>query len=463
MHWPLTRVAVAERSMEPALRPGDWLLVWRTRRVRAGQIVLARHPGRPDLLIVKRGAHRVPDGGWWVGATPPAPGAGHTRRFGPVPGALIEGRVLARYWRPRHKKPGDPASRGATWLRCGDLVVDVRHRVFAVRALLVDQREHLFARQLGAHRPEVDDHAEPGDGEDVPPKRDVEGVGRRLRVLVARRGPAVLALPGDDAHADQPGRQPYRRLPLQLRPLRVEGHEDAHDDVAEHQDDAELPDHLEARPVDEQAGDGERGRGEHAGDGHPVRPVRVGHLAAERAQGERRARVHQHAGPGDQPDQRVPARERQQEEQADDEREDQPDPRDAPGVHLAEDLREVPVPGQAVADPRSPGRVDQAGTGRGDERVDPQEERQPGEADHAREACERPGQDVRVGDAGEALAQLARGHRGDERDLQQDVDYGPDQDRYDDRPRQVAPRVLDLAGQLVGLLEAGVGEDDARG
>ena len=29
-----------------------------------------------------------------------------------------------------------------------------------------------------------------------------------------------------------------------------------------HQHDAELPDHLEARPVDEQVGDDERGRGE---------------------------------------------------------------------------------------------------------------------------------------------------------------------------------------------------------
>ena len=29
MRWPLWRVAVAERSMEPALLPGDWLLVRR--------------------------------------------------------------------------------------------------------------------------------------------------------------------------------------------------------------------------------------------------------------------------------------------------------------------------------------------------------------------------------------------------------------------------------------------------
>jgi nickel-type superoxide dismutase maturation protease len=97
MHWPLLRVKVAERSMEPALRPGDWLLVRRTRRIRPGQIVLARHPARADLLIVKRAARRV-DGGWWLESDNPAV---DSRRFGAVPAPLIEGRLLARYWRSR--------------------------------------------------------------------------------------------------------------------------------------------------------------------------------------------------------------------------------------------------------------------------------------------------------------------------------------------------------------------------
>jgi hypothetical protein len=62
--------------------------------------VLARHPGRPDLLIVKRAARPV-DGGWWLESDNPDAGAVDSRRFGPVPADLIEGRVLARYWRPR--------------------------------------------------------------------------------------------------------------------------------------------------------------------------------------------------------------------------------------------------------------------------------------------------------------------------------------------------------------------------
>ena len=97
---PLTRVKVAERSMEPALRPGDWLLVRRTRRIRPGQIVLARHPARQDLLIVKRAARRT-NHGWWLESDNPDAGAVDSRRFGAVPEALIEGRVLLRYWRPR--------------------------------------------------------------------------------------------------------------------------------------------------------------------------------------------------------------------------------------------------------------------------------------------------------------------------------------------------------------------------
>ena len=101
MLWPpLLRVTVAERSMEPALRPGDWLLVRGTRRIRPGQVVLAGHPGRPDLLIVKRAARRVDDG-WWLESDNPDAGAVDSRRFGPVPASLVRGRVLVRYWRRR--------------------------------------------------------------------------------------------------------------------------------------------------------------------------------------------------------------------------------------------------------------------------------------------------------------------------------------------------------------------------
>jgi nickel-type superoxide dismutase maturation protease len=96
---PLLRVAVAERSMEPGLRPGDWLLVLRTRRIGPGQLVIARHPGKRDMLLVKRAARRLPEGGWWLESDNPGAGAVDSRRFGPVPDELVVGRVLFRYWR----------------------------------------------------------------------------------------------------------------------------------------------------------------------------------------------------------------------------------------------------------------------------------------------------------------------------------------------------------------------------
>ncbi len=106
MRWPLWRVAVAERSMEPVLLPGDWLIVWRGLRsrpvpVRPGQLVIARHPDLPGTLLVKRIAWREADG-WWLTSDNPGAGAVDSFRFGAVPPGLIEGRVLIRYW-PLHR------------------------------------------------------------------------------------------------------------------------------------------------------------------------------------------------------------------------------------------------------------------------------------------------------------------------------------------------------------------------
>jgi nickel-type superoxide dismutase maturation protease len=69
-------------------------------RVRPGQVVVARHPGRPDLLIVKRAARRE-RGGWWLASDNPAAGAVDSRAFGVVPPSLIEGRMVLRYRRAR--------------------------------------------------------------------------------------------------------------------------------------------------------------------------------------------------------------------------------------------------------------------------------------------------------------------------------------------------------------------------
>src|SRR6516225_5247680 len=79
VRWPIWRVAVAERSMQPALNPGDWLLLRRTTRagrtlrIRAGQVVLARHPWRPEMLLFKRVA-RQERAGWSLSSDNPGAG-----------------------------------------------------------------------------------------------------------------------------------------------------------------------------------------------------------------------------------------------------------------------------------------------------------------------------------------------------------------------------------------------------
>ena len=119
MRWPLWRIAVAERSMEPGLRPGDWLLAWRglppragrAPRIRPGQVVVAWHPDRPEFLLVKRAVRRQDDG-WWLESDNRTAGAVDSRTFGVVPDRLIAGRVLVRYRRARPAPPASPQSRG---------------------------------------------------------------------------------------------------------------------------------------------------------------------------------------------------------------------------------------------------------------------------------------------------------------------------------------------------------------
>ena len=86
-------VLVEGPSMLPALRPGDCLLVRRPRGVRPGQVVVARFPSRPDLLVVKRAVRPV-DGLWWVQGDNPAV-TDDSRRYGPAEVVAV---VALRYW-----------------------------------------------------------------------------------------------------------------------------------------------------------------------------------------------------------------------------------------------------------------------------------------------------------------------------------------------------------------------------
>lgn len=97
---PFTTVRIVGPSMEPALVNGDAWLVRTGARFVPGDVVLARHPQRPELLIVKRLAHRInaseSSAGWWVTADNLAQGEG-SESFGPV--REILGKLVLRYAR----------------------------------------------------------------------------------------------------------------------------------------------------------------------------------------------------------------------------------------------------------------------------------------------------------------------------------------------------------------------------
>ena len=106
--WVLARVTGP--SMSPTVRSGDRLLVRRvgpSGGVRRGDVVLARFPSRPDLLVVKRVRHAVPDGHWVEGDNPLV--ADDSRAFG---AAVVVGRVVLRLWPPPHRLPAAPDALG---------------------------------------------------------------------------------------------------------------------------------------------------------------------------------------------------------------------------------------------------------------------------------------------------------------------------------------------------------------
>jgi nickel-type superoxide dismutase maturation protease len=106
--WVLARVSGP--SMSPTVRHGDRLLVHRVPDgdpVRPGEVVLARFPARPDLLVVKRVARAVPGGHWVQGDNPLV--TDDSRAFGT---AVVVGRVLGRLWPRPHRLPPAPDAPG---------------------------------------------------------------------------------------------------------------------------------------------------------------------------------------------------------------------------------------------------------------------------------------------------------------------------------------------------------------
>ncbi|WP_203965303.1 S24 family peptidase [Actinocatenispora thailandica] len=80
--------------MVPTLRHGDAVLATPARRVRPGDVVIARFRVRPDLLVVKRAIRPYRDG-WWLQGDNPAV-TDDSRRYGV---ADVLGVVRLRYFR----------------------------------------------------------------------------------------------------------------------------------------------------------------------------------------------------------------------------------------------------------------------------------------------------------------------------------------------------------------------------
>ncbi|MEU2347600.1 S26 family signal peptidase [Modestobacter sp. NPDC049651] len=105
------RARVSGASMSPTLRHGDQLLVRAVAPggpVRPGEVVLARFPARPALLVVKRVVRAV-DGGHWVHGDNPF-GTDDSRSFGV---AVVVGRVVVRLWPRPGRLPAAPEADGA--------------------------------------------------------------------------------------------------------------------------------------------------------------------------------------------------------------------------------------------------------------------------------------------------------------------------------------------------------------
>ena len=92
--------------MVPTLRSGDRLLVRRVRApgaIRPGDVVLARFPSRPELLVVKRVRRTAPGGHWVEGDNQFL--ADDSRSFGT---AVVVGRVVLRLWPRPGRLPAPP-------------------------------------------------------------------------------------------------------------------------------------------------------------------------------------------------------------------------------------------------------------------------------------------------------------------------------------------------------------------
>ncbi len=109
--------------MTPTLADGEFVLVDPQVRPQVGDLVLAEHPRRVGLLMVKRLSERLADGRVVLLSDNPA--GSDSRTWGPVDAGSVRGRVTLVLNRPLSptastsagSAPADARRRLARWLR----------------------------------------------------------------------------------------------------------------------------------------------------------------------------------------------------------------------------------------------------------------------------------------------------------------------------------------------------------
>ena len=92
---PIANVVIADTSMQPALQPGDKVLVNRWSRPKPGDIVVLHDPEFHTTILVKRVSRWTPDGIEVVGDNPNV--SRDSRTFGRVNTRHVLGKVVYRY------------------------------------------------------------------------------------------------------------------------------------------------------------------------------------------------------------------------------------------------------------------------------------------------------------------------------------------------------------------------------
>jgi nickel-type superoxide dismutase maturation protease len=93
---PLANFVVADTSMQPALQPGDRILVNRWSRVQPGDIVVLRDPEFASTILIKRIADATSSGQLQVRGDNPNVSR-DSRVFGAVARRQVMGKVVFRY------------------------------------------------------------------------------------------------------------------------------------------------------------------------------------------------------------------------------------------------------------------------------------------------------------------------------------------------------------------------------